>query len=85
MPSSVAQLSFVETPRICLEYHPRRRPPDATGPEWGCFAAAINGQGSPLGWGRTELLAMTMLAERLRERIAARTVPPGMTAVDQAA
>ncbi len=80
-----AQLSLVEMPRVVPEYHASRQPSDATGPfEHGAFAARLADGDSPTGWGRTDSLALTALAEELRDAAAKRRRTPGLTVLDQA-
>ena len=79
------QLSFVETPRVVLEFDPSRQPPDATGPfEWGLFTAALASCPSLSGRGRTAELALSALAERLREFVAEQPARSDLTATGQA-
>jgi len=80
-----AQLSLVETPRVVLEYHPARQPPDASGPfEHGTFSARLAGGDAPTAWGRGESLALTALAEDLRDFAAQREPVPALSALGQA-
>lgn len=80
-----SQLSFIDSPRVVTQYYPSRQPPDATGPfEWGSFRAELVGSPALAGWGRTEHLAVTALAARLRERVADGVLAPGLSAVQQA-
>lgn len=85
MMASPQQLSFVESATVIVEYDSRRQPPEATGPfEWGCFKATLKCAEPLSGTGRTERLAMTALAKRLQDYVAAERVRAGLGALDQA-
>lgn len=80
-----AQLSLIETPRVVVEYDPRRQPPDATGPdEWGSYIAALASCPSLSGEGSTERHALTALAKRLSDRVGAQPAPGALSATGQA-
>jgi hypothetical protein len=85
MAPRAVQLSLIETPRVVLEYDPRRQPPDATGPdEWGSYTAALASCPLLSGEGSTERLALTALAMRLTDYVGAQPAPGELSATGQA-
>jgi hypothetical protein len=85
MAPRAVQLSLIETPRLVLEFDPRRQPPDATGPfEWGSYTAALASCPSLSGQGRTERLALTALAMRLTDCVGEQPAPRELSTTGQA-
>jgi hypothetical protein len=74
---SFEQLSFADQTRVVIQWYRDRQSWDATGPMDTAFEASISTDSELSGCGRTEKVAMELLADRLRAVADAQAVGGG--------